>query len=140
MALRRGYVYLECYNTGIDVRVESEADLELFLVNQLGSLTYEQLGVGLMDADDRVLAWSGGQYFTQNQTHSVSWNQLDMLRLIAAHKPQKLFISHNHPGGTEEFSQEDIETTEQTRELCQKLGIHFSGHFLVVNGRVLKML
>lgn len=138
MVTKRGHIYLDCYNTGLEVHVVSEEDLETFLIGQLNHLPYEQLGIGLLDEHDQVLAWSGGQYFTRNQRHSVSWNQLDMLRLIAMHKPHKLFMSHNHPGGTEEFSQEDLDTTTQLRELCQKLDIEFKGHFLVVNGRVLK--
>lgn len=135
---KRGHVYLDCYNTGLKVSVEGEEDLHQFLIGQLGHLRYEQLGVGLLDGDDTVLAWSGGQYFTRNQQHSVSWNHLDMLRLIAMHQPHKLFISHNHPGGTEEFSTEDLETTDKLRDICDKLDIEFLGHYLVVNNRVLK--
>lgn len=130
-------VYLDCYKTGM-VTVPDEQDLEIFLVDQLGQLRVERLGVGLLAEDNEVLAWTDGRYFTNNTHTTVSWNRLDIVRLIAMERPSKLFMAHNHPGGTLEFSDADNEATESIRLLCEHLGLVFMGHYLVVGDVVLK--
>ena len=48
-----------------------------------------------------------------------------------------LILFHNHPGGTERASREDIELTSRLAEACQPLDLRLLDHFLVTGNRVL---
>lgn len=48
-----------------------------------------------------------------------------------------VLIIHNHPGGIENFSDEDVTMTNHLIVLLQNAAIEFYDHYLVVNGKII---
>lgn len=128
-------LYLDNYYVK-DIYIQDSDDLETFLKEQLSHLTTERFCVGLLSDSDEVLLWTDGAFMSQMGMREVTIPLVEITRLIALMEPHKLFMAHNHPSGVVPISENDAITTQKVKDLCERLGVQFEGHYLVAGDSV----
>lgn len=111
--------------------IESADDLNQFLKAQLSTLRVEKMCILLTDQNDRVLLWTDNTVTSSSHRHQVKMEYIDITRYISLFQPYKLYLAHNHPGGTLEASEADRHTTNRVKEICDYFNVEFKGHWLI---------
>lgn len=73
---------------------------------------------------------------------SVDSMQVDIAKIVCAverNGAKKIILAHNHPGGTLNFSDADIETTARVITACTLVGVVFVDHQILVGNRYISM-
>lgn len=71
------------------------------------------------------------QRFTSFKADGVTVTGLDISKVLAAHRPSRIVVAHNHPFGSELPSDKDNEFTKNVCLFCSLSGIVFSDHIIV---------
>lgn len=86
-------------------------------------LALKNIGAGKVLDKDIVLG-------TGTNDH-IDFTIKDVVEAAISNKVKFVVIAHNHPGGTEKPSEEDIKTTKMMKEYLEPLGIRIIDHIIV---------
>lgn len=64
------------------------------------------------------------------RTH-VNTDPAELFFRILSLRPRGFFLFHNHPSGSLDYSEEDLQMTEAVLHLAIDLGLEFYGHFVI---------
>lgn len=70
---------------------------------------------------------------------ATSFDIVKLLRCADRNGAKKIILAHNHPGGTLDFSQADIQSTARVVTCCDLLGYTFVDHLVFVGNRYISM-
>lgn len=109
--------------------IELETVGELMAANFIGR-TYEAVSILLGDAKGRIL-YNG--IISKGSFNQALVSKRRIIDIALRHNAKTIFIAHNHPGGSELPSGNDIRTTNSLSRLLGELGVQLLDHFIVAN-------
>lgn len=111
--------------------IESPAAAAAALSNDLMWQKQEKFAVLLLDVKNRLL---GTQVITIGTATETLAHPRDIFREVIRQGATRLIVAHNHPSGSLEPSQEDINLTKQLLTGAQVLAIPLLDHLILGNG------
>ena len=102
----------------------------------LGSRT-EQFYVICLDARCRVI---GQRMISEGTLGEVSAYPRIVMETALNYNANSVLFCHNHPGGTNHPSGEDIQSTMQLRKMLGEVGIHVLDHIIVFGNDIYSMM
>lgn len=111
--------------------IESPAAAAAALSQDLMWETRERFAVLLLDVKNRLL---GTQVITIGTATETLAHPRDIFREVIRQGATRLIVAHNHPSGSVEPSNEDIQLTRQLLAAAQILNIPLLDHLILGNG------
>ncbi len=102
------HVFVDC------IRLHEEAD--------------EHMVVLCLNASGRV---TGCFEMTSGSIMSVPFDVGGIMRKVLMMNCVSFIMAHNHPGGTNSPSSEDLDATERVKEAAEMLGLRLLDHFII---------
>ncbi len=112
-------------------RIESPAAAAAALSQDLMWQPQERFGVILLDVKNRLL---GTQVITIGTATETLAHPREIFREAIRQAATRLIVAHNHPSGSLEPSNEDIQLTRQLLAAAQILNIPLLDHLILGNG------
>lgn len=103
----------------------------------LGTYTHERFGVLFLDSQNRLIAYE--EMFRGTLTSTVVYPR-EIVKAALGHNAASVILAHNHPSGTLEPSQADIQITQQVREALGLLEIRVTDHFIATGTATVSMV
>lgn len=114
----------------------SPEDVRKFLLMHYKGLEIEELGIILLNQDNRFLAY---EKLAMGGVGSVVIPVRELIRLVLVRNAAAVLLIHNHPGGTATPSEADISETKQLDVLLKRLDIRFLDHFIVAGNQLISL-
>ncbi|MBI2444964.1 DNA repair protein RadC [Candidatus Micrarchaeota archaeon] len=86
-----------------------------------------------LDARGRVLKT---ERIATGTVNASAFHPREVFKTAFAENAAAIALAHNHPSGNAEASEADVRMTQAFAKLCLRLGLIFSGHFVLVSDRV----
>ena len=112
---------------GGDRRILSPSDAHLFLMDKMEG-NREKLIALYLDLSNRVLDY---EVIAVGSINRVFAQPKEVLKRAVELSAYGILISHNHPQGVLEPSQEDILFTERLKKACDMLGFELIDHLII---------
>ncbi len=129
-----GQIYKRTNETSNDYSRETEwntfENVRNKVVDFFNGLGEEQLLVVFLNDKYRKIT---ELVFSDRKENSVVADIPEIVKMFSIHNPDFVIISHNHPFGTVEPSEEDDYTTKKLHMLCEIHGVTLIDH-VIVNG------
>jgi len=111
-------------------RIISPADA-FVLFGELARMDREHLWSACINRRGRVLTMRRGE---PGEAHAVGMPIAELLRDAVMRGAWGLIVAHNHPGGGDAPSPQDIRATRKLAEGAQALGLRLLDHVVVAGG------
>jgi DNA repair protein RadC len=121
---------------GASTMIDSPAAAAAALSHELMWQMQERFAVVLLDVKNRLM---GTQVITIGTATETLAPPREIFREVLRQGATRLIIAHNHPSGSIEPSQEDIELTRQLLMGAQYLNIPLLDHLILGNGDYLSL-
>lgn len=112
--------------------IRSTKDAGKYFISLLFSEPYECSQVLMLDNSDRII---GCLSFGSGTVNQVNINYNNLLEDLLPCHPAGIYIAHNHPRGEAIPSNDDLNLTDEIREMCYKLNIDFKDHIIVADDK-----
>jgi len=117
--------------------LNSPSEVRECLPALLGSYNHERFGVLFLDSQNRLIAYE--EMFRGTLTSTVVYPR-EIVKAALGHNAASVILAHNHPSGTLEPSQADIQITQQVREALGLLEIRVTDHFIATGTATVSMV
>lgn len=107
-----------------------------YAISLFAGKTREEMYLICLNNANRVLSVKAMATGTVNEAQIYPRNIVETVINVNA---TSVILSHNHPGGTLEFSQQDKSTTTQIEYLLQAIGVRLLDHIIVAGKKYLSM-
>lgn len=97
---------------------------------RLGNLSHEECWLALVDAQNRLISWERLQ---RGSISSIALQPRDVLEVALLRKASGIVLVHNHPGGSPQPSQADMDLTKEIENLAPRLALRFLDHVIVTS-------
>ena len=97
-------------------------------VARLSGCPHEEVWIATLDALNRQISW---ERITKGAVSGVLCYPRDILELALRRKASGIILVHNHPGGTPQASEQDLEMTRYLERVVQSVGVRFLDHVIV---------
>ncbi|MEP0771054.1 DNA repair protein RadC, partial [Trichocoleus sp. ST-U1] len=121
---------------GVSTMIDSPAAAAAALSHELMWQMQERFAVVLLDVKNRLV---GTQVITIGTATETLAPPREIFREVLRQGATRLIIAHNHPSGSIEPSQEDMELTRQLLMGAQYLSIPLLDHLILGNGDYLSL-
>ena len=118
------------------VVVRSPAEVQDYLLAELGGCAEEKIYILLLDQSNRVLDAVQLEHGIENRANIYLKKAV---RLAFDRHATGVICVHNHPSGQAHFSNADIEMTAKLKSALKPLEIRLLDHFLVAGDQVISM-
>ena len=98
-----------------------------YIGSELYGLPYEQIVAVALDSKDRFIAC---ERIAKGNGSSVIVNVREIVSFAMKHNAVAIVIAHNHPSGTINPSQADIDLTVEAYNTLSKIGVTLQDHFI----------
>lgn len=115
------------------VTLDSPNSVKQYLQLLLGHKPYESFAVLFLDVKNRVIA--SEELFRGTLSHASVYPR-EVVVAALRHQAASLIFAHNHPSGTCEPSQADLQLTKQLQQSLALIDIRVLDHFIVANPHV----
>jgi len=116
------------YDTDPDDTVECFRDVRERYEPRLKDKAQEHLYALFLDGRNRVLA---DHLITKGGGDRVKVDISAIVRTASVTNARAVILAHNHPSGTSEVSEEDVDVTEEVADILDKAGISLLDHVIV---------
>ncbi|MBA5235477.1 DNA repair protein RadC [Pectobacterium aroidearum] len=107
-----------------------------FLLFTLALREQEVFGVVLLDNQNRVLLWC--ELFQGTISHTPVYPR-EVVKQALYHNAAAVILVHNHPSGSTEASQQDIEITQSLQQALALVDVRVLDHFIVAGDCTVSM-
>ncbi|MEZ5397762.1 MAG: JAB domain-containing protein [Bryobacterales bacterium] len=112
-------------------RLRTARDVAQFFHPRLGPLVHEELWIAALDARDGI---RGVRMISRGGLLRQTVTIADVLRAALEMAAVKFALAHNHPSGTPDPSEDDIELTSGVERAGHDIGIEMTHHVVVTPG------
>ena len=116
--------------------LESPQAVRDYLKAHLRHQPHEQFGVLFLDTKHRVLSF---EVLFEGTVDGASVYPRQILKRALAHNAAALIITHNHPSGVSEPSQDDRVLTQRLEQALSYIDVRLLDHFIVGEGEPLSL-
>lgn len=116
--------------------IRSPRDAADFLIPRFRGRTEEALLLVCLDVKNRVTDYT---FIGEGGPASVQVNTRKIVEKALLQRSSAVILSHNHPGGSEEPSREDLETTRLLHDTLAPLDITLFDHIIVAGEHFFSM-
>lgn len=109
----------------------SPEDVARIARRRLGNLPHEESWLALVDARNHLVSW---ERLRRGGISSISVQPRDVLETALVRKASGIILVHNHPGGSNSPSAEDLALTRQLEDLAPQLGLRLLDHIIITSG------
>jgi len=119
-----------------DERIEKPADLAALLMLEMGHLDHEEFWVVCLDTKNHVQRL---HRLYKGSLNSSVVRVCELFRLPLSLNSASIIVAHNHPSGTRQASQEDIDVTRSLIQAGELLQIEVLDHLIISQGAWMSM-
>ena len=116
--------------------LNSPSEVRECLPALLGSYTHERFGVLFLDSQNRLIAYE--EMFRGTLTSTVVYPR-EIVKAALGHNATSVILAHNHPSGTLEPSQADIQITQRVKEALALLEIRVTDRLIATGTATVSM-
>ena len=116
--------------------LNSPSEVRECLPALLGSYTHGRFGVLFLDSQNRLIAYE--EMFRGTLTSTVVYPR-EIVKAALGHNATSVILAHNHPSGTLEPSQADIQITQRVKEALALLEIRVTDHLIATGTATVSM-
>ncbi len=119
-----------------DERIEKPGDLAALLMLEMGHLDHEEFWVVCLDTKNHVQRL---HCLYKGSLNSSVVRVCELFRLPLSLNSASIIVAHNHPSGTKQASQEDIDVTRSLIQAGELLQIEVLDHLIISQGAWMSM-
>ena len=116
--------------------IDSPEKVRKYLEMKMSALRKERLIALLLDSSNRLITECILEFGTVDK---AAVHPRNLLEKVIATGATGVILVHNHPGGANRASQEDIRLTRNLRDLGKSLGFRLLDHMIVADGETLSL-
>ncbi|MCK5064189.1 MAG: DNA repair protein RadC [Candidatus Fermentibacteraceae bacterium] len=116
--------------------IDSPEKVREYLEIKMSTLRKERLIALLLDSSNRLITECILEFGTVDK---AAVHPRNLLEKVIATGATGVILVHNHPGGANRASQEDIRLTRNLRDLGKSLGFRLLDHMIVADGETLSL-
>lgn len=102
----------------------------------LGTYRQERFGVLFLDSQNRLIAY---EEMFRGTLGSATVHPREIAKVALGHNAASVILAHNHPSGSQEPSQADIQITQRIKEALGLLEIMVTDHFIATGTTTVSM-
>ena len=118
------------------MRVDTPLKSAQFMYSRFMGKNKEKLIMASLNLNDEVIQTDA---ISDGAIDSAPVDIMKILRVADRNGAKKIILAHNHPGGTMNFSDTDMEMTSRVVSCCMLTGIIFVDHFIFCDNRYISM-
>ncbi len=99
-----------------------------FAYSKLVTSEKEEFWIAYLDSQNRLIQFEA---LVLGTLTNISIESRDLVELALKKKASGLILCHNHPGGNQNVSKYDLETTHKLKELLEMLGVRLIEHLII---------
>jgi len=107
-----------------------------YLVSLFAGKTKEEFYIICLNNANKVLTVKTIATGTINETQVYPRN---IVEIVLNFKAASVILAHNHPGGSDEFSKYDIDSTKQIETILSAIGVRLLDHIVVAGKKYISM-
>jgi DNA repair protein RadC len=102
----------------------------------LGAYSEERFGVLFLDSQNRLIAY---EEMFRGTLGAATVHPREIAKAALGHHAASVILAHNHPSGSREPSQADIQITERIKDTLALLEIRVTDHFIATGTATVSM-